>query len=157
MCHNNRALWRLSFWLKLKTDYSEAKLFRHISLTLFCLKTLERLWLENHTQGMNRYIQIGMRPGKSAESAIYPVVSRIEWALQFGQWTCLCFLSNLVMVNETELNITPGLCCWIADTSNRKSREYTMWTDGHSYLNILRLVSGQDIDYCSKDRSGVIL
>lgn len=75
-----------------KTDYSTAKSYRPISLTSFLLKTLERLCdreirevaLRDHPLHPNQHAYI---PGRSTDSALHSVVSRIERSLENKMFT----------------------------------------------------------------------
>jgi len=80
-----------------QSDYFQAKAFRPISLTSFLLKTLERL--------IDRYIrdsvllvhplqknQHAYQPGKSTETALHSLVTRIERTLERQEYALAVFL-----------------------------------------------------------------
>lgn len=75
-----------------KGDYTSAKSYRPISLSSFILKTLEKI-IDNHifhgsirrcffSQNQHAYI-----PGRSTETALSALVSKIEYALERKEWT----------------------------------------------------------------------
>ncbi|XP_047990715.1 uncharacterized protein LOC125229817 [Leguminivora glycinivorella] len=70
-----------------KSDYSDPKAFRPISLTSFLLKTLERLCDRYLRERVLNIVplhpnQHAYSPGKSTESALHAVVSKIEVAIK---------------------------------------------------------------------------
>ncbi len=70
-----------------KTDYTDAKSFRPISLTSFLLKTLERLCDRKLREGALSKVpmhenQHAYSQGKSTESALHAVVDRVEGAIK---------------------------------------------------------------------------
>jgi ribonuclease HI len=80
-----------------KSDYSNAKAFRPISLTSFLLKTLEKLCereLRDNTLRINplHKMQHAFRPGYSTESALHGVVTRLEETLDSKEFALAVFL-----------------------------------------------------------------
>jgi ribonuclease HI len=111
-----------------KDSYTSAKSFRPISITSFMLKTLEKL--------IDRYIretvlisrplhqnQHAYQAGKSTETALHQLVSRIEVALDQGQYAMCAFLDiegafdkpvfTLVMQTLQHRGVETSLCDWI--------------------------------------------
>ena len=80
-----------------KNSYNSAKSFRLITLTSFQLKLMERMiyWHLNINLGVDRLItpnQHGFRTGKSTESALHKLVSKIEKTIVEGQYALGIFL-----------------------------------------------------------------
>jgi ribonuclease HI len=80
-----------------KNSYNMAKSFRLISLTSFQLKAMERMiyWHLNSSLGVDKTItqhQHGFRTGKSTESALHQLVTKIEKTIVEGQYALGIFL-----------------------------------------------------------------
>ena len=80
-----------------KNSYNSAKSFRLITLTSFQLKLMERMiyWHLNINLGVDRLItpnQHGFQTGKSTESALHKLVSKIEKTIVEGQYALGIFL-----------------------------------------------------------------
>ena len=80
-----------------KNSYNMAKSFRLITLTSFQLKVLERMiyWHLNSCLGVDKLItqhQHGFRTGKSTESALHQLVTKIERTIVEGQYALGIFL-----------------------------------------------------------------
>ena len=80
-----------------KDSYNSAKSFRLITLTSFQLKVMERMiyWYLNSNLGIDRLIsknQHGFRAGKSTESALHQLVTRIERTIVGGEYALGIFL-----------------------------------------------------------------
>ena len=80
-----------------KNSYNMAKSFRLITLTSFQLKVMERMiyWHLNSNLGVDNMItqnQHGFRVGKSTESALHKLVTKIEKTIIEGQYALGIFL-----------------------------------------------------------------
>ena len=80
-----------------KNSYNMAKSFRLITLTSFQLKVLERMiyWHLNSCLGVDKLItqhQHGFRTGKSTESALHQLITKIERTIVEGQYALGIFL-----------------------------------------------------------------
>ena len=80
-----------------KNSYNAAKSFRLITLTSFQLKVLERMiyWHLTNCLGVDKMItkhQHGFRTGKSTESALHQLVTKIERTIVEGQYALGIFL-----------------------------------------------------------------
>ena len=80
-----------------KDSYNRAKSFRLITLTSFQLKVMERMiyWYLNTNLGIDRLIsknQHGFRAGKSTESALHQLVTKIEKTIVEGEYALGIFL-----------------------------------------------------------------
>ena len=80
-----------------KNSYNMAKSFRSITLTSFQLKVLERMiyWHMTSTLGVDNMLtkhQHGFRSGKSTESALHQLVTKIERTIVEGQYALGIFL-----------------------------------------------------------------
>ena len=80
-----------------KNSYNLAKSFRLITLTSFQLKVMERMiyWHLNSSLGVDKMIsphQHGFRTGKSTESALHQLVTKIERTIVEGQYALGIFL-----------------------------------------------------------------
>ena len=80
-----------------KNSYNRAKSFRLITLTSFLLKVLERMiyWHLNTSLGVDKLItqhQHGFRTGKSTESALHQLITKIERTIVEGQYALGIFL-----------------------------------------------------------------
>ena len=80
-----------------KNSYNMAKSFRLIMLTSFQLKLMERMiyWHLNNSLGVDKVItqnQHGFRVGKSTESALHQLVTKIEKTIVEGQYALGIFL-----------------------------------------------------------------
>jgi hypothetical protein len=72
-----------------KLDYTEAKAYRSISLSSFLFKTMEKLVERHIRDGSLReyplhHNQHAYQTGKSTETALHNVVTRIENAIEHG-------------------------------------------------------------------------
>lgn len=80
-----------------KNSYNMAKSFRLITLTSFQLKVMERMiyWHLNSCLGVDKMLtqhQHGFRTGKSTESALHQLVTKIERTIVEGQYALGIFL-----------------------------------------------------------------
>ena len=80
-----------------KNSYNMAKSFRLIMLTSFPLKIMERMiyWHLNNSLGVDKIIsqnQHGFRVGRSTESALHKLVTKIEKTIVEGQYALGIFL-----------------------------------------------------------------
>jgi len=124
--------WRLSRVVFIpkrgKSDYSVPKSFRPISLSSFLLKTLERL-VERHLRKgvlsdtpLHRN-QHAYQPGKSCETALHQLVSRVEDSLAAKEIALCAFLDiegafdnvkyTAMVRGVQERGLEPALCRWI--------------------------------------------
>ncbi|KAG7309924.1 hypothetical protein JYU34_004438 [Plutella xylostella] len=111
-----------------KSDYTDPKSYRPISLTSFLLKTLERL-CDRHIRDNNlkqkplHNSQHAYTAGKSTETALHSVVNKIECALTNKESTLGAFIdiegafdkTNFDSINIalTKYNVNPTLRGWI--------------------------------------------
>jgi hypothetical protein len=111
-----------------KLDYTEAKAYRPISLSSFLLKTMEKLVdrhirdgaLRTHPLYRNQH---AYQAGKTTETALHSVVTRIENAIQYKEIALGAFLDIQGAFERTSFNtiiqaagrngIEPALCRWI--------------------------------------------
>ncbi|KAG7302910.1 hypothetical protein JYU34_012897 [Plutella xylostella] len=123
-----------------KDDYTSPKAYRPISLSSFLLKTLERL--------CDRYIRDGAlsvkpvhpnqhayQPGKSTESALHTVVSKIENSILLQQ-SCLAVfidiegafdktLFNSISNNLKNHDVDPVISAWITNMLKSRTVSFT--------------------------------
>jgi hypothetical protein len=111
-----------------KLDYTEAKAYRPISLSSFMLKTMEKLvdrhvrdgTLKIHPLHRNQHVY---HIGKSTETALHNVVTRIEYAIKHKDIALGAFLDIEGAFHRTSFDtikqaverhgIEPALCRWI--------------------------------------------
>ena len=111
-----------------KDNYDEAKAFRPISLSSFFLKSLEKLVDKHIREGPLKKkplhgLQCAYQPGKSTETALHHVVTRIEEALENKQICVGAFIDiegafdrttfESIKKAATTHGIKPTICKWI--------------------------------------------
>ena len=128
-----------------KNSYGMAKSFRLITLTSFQLKVMERMiyWHLNSRLGVDRLIthhQHGFRAGKSTESALHQLVTKIERTIVEGQYALgifldiegafdnVAFISIIDALNEAQVPL--GIVRWI--NALLRSRTVTVTVQGKS-------------------------
>ena len=118
-----------------RSDYTQAKSYRPISLTSFLLKVLERLCdryikdtaLLKHPLHQNQHAYL---PGKSTESALHSVVNKVEYSLTNKMSTLGIFIDiegafdkvsteSIVMALNAH-GVAPTLCRWIEQMLSRR-------------------------------------
>jgi hypothetical protein len=111
-----------------KLDYTEAKAYRPISLSSFMLKTMEKL-VDRHIRDCALRIhplhrnQHAYQIGKSTETALHNVVTRIEYAIIHNDIALGAFLDIEGAFDRTSFDIIkqaaerhgtePATCRWI--------------------------------------------
>ena len=128
-----------------KNSYNMAKSFRLISLTSFQLKVMERMiyWHLNSCLDVDKLItrnQHGFRAGKSTESALHQLVTKIERTIVEGQYALGIFLDiegafdnvSFKSITEalTKLQLPLEIVRWI--NALLRSRTVTVTVQGKS-------------------------
>ena len=128
-----------------KNSYNMAKSFRLITLTSFLLKIMERMiyWHLSEHLGVDKMItknQHGFRTGKSTESALHQLVTKIEKTIIEGQYALGIFLDiegafdNVSFKTITEalarLQLPQVIVRWI--NAMLRSRTVTVTVQGKS-------------------------
>ena len=128
-----------------KNSYNMAKSFRLITLTSFQLKIMERMiyWYLNCCLGIDKMItqnQHGFRVGKSTESALHQLVTKIERTIVEGQFALGIFLDiegafdnvsfKAITESLTELQLPLEMVRWI--NAMLRSRTVTVTVQGKS-------------------------
>ena len=93
-----------------KPNFTEAKSIRPISLTSFLLKTLENLCDRSISDGpLKRFplstYQHAYRPGRSCETALHQLVSRIEKSLFYKESNLALFLDIEGAFNKLQFEV----------------------------------------------------
>ena len=128
-----------------KNSYNMAKAFRLITLTSFQLKVMERMiyWHLSSTLGVDKMItqhQHGFRTGKSTESALHQLVTKIERTIVEGQYALGIFLDiegafdnvsfKTITDSLSEFNLPQLIVRWI--NAMLRSRTVTVTVQGIS-------------------------
>ena len=121
-----------------KSDYSEARSFRPITLTSFMVKTLERvvLWHINGTYLQDSPLSINQhafRSGRSTETALTKMVGQIEDALRRNKYALGVFLdiqgafdnvgTDAIIQGMRRKNFDDRLIAWYAHYLNHRLME----------------------------------
>ncbi len=111
-----------------KLSYTEPKSYRPICLSSFLLKTMEKIILRQIWDGpLKRYPlhqnQHAYIAGRSCESALHQVVSKIEKALEFKEVALAAFLDiqgafdctrlQFIMEAVRDHGVSPQVCGWV--------------------------------------------
>jgi hypothetical protein len=111
-----------------KANYTEAKAYCSISLSSFMLKTMEKL-VDRHIRDqilglrpLHRY-QFAYQPGKSTETALHHVITRIEEAVENREVTLGAFLDiegafystsySIIILAAKRHGLEDTVCRWI--------------------------------------------
>jgi hypothetical protein len=111
-----------------KSDYTEAKVYRPISLSSFLLKTIEKIVDRHLRDGAMRsqplhWNQHAYQIGKSTETALHNVVTRVESATEYKDIALGAFLDTEGAFDRTSFDMIeqaawkhdrqPEICRWI--------------------------------------------